>query len=136
MKPIIIREGQIWLKKNGVLYELDNRIFNKAKAILFDSDSPLCKHCGNRECRETRRIESEYITDALTLKGRKTCQYVFSCKNYTVKKPTYFEESILIYLPETSNGNSAEEIAKHYGDAFSAHIAHPTVKSKIHTLKF
>lgn len=130
MKSKIVRLGNILVKSEGKLYELDQRTFNKIKAIIFEVDSPLCSHCKYAECRGTRKIESSYIKDALTIKDHERCDYVFDCEHYETKQPIYYEHSRPITFITNLKTNSEEEsTAKHYGDAYDAHVVHPKIRS-------
>ena len=79
MKKTIIKPGTVLVKKDGIIYELDKKTFQTIKAIIFDIDCNLCKLCRRTLCKEYRQIDDDFITDALTLKTKEKCAYVFGC---------------------------------------------------------
>lgn len=133
MKKTVIKKGKILVKKDGILYELDHCTFNKIRTIIFDAESPLCKYCKKRDKGCRRQIEEEYITDGLTLKDRESCEYVFNCENNERKAEETYDTARLVWFgPDIEELTNDEQIIKHYGDAYGAHICSERVKKYIH----
>ena len=124
MNTVVIKPGEILVKRDGIIYELDHETFNKIRAIIFDTDSHLCLYCKKGLCSFERQIDDENITDGLTMKSKDNCEYVLGC---TDVKPWEKVTGPMFFYPE-GELTETERIIRHYGDAFRVSIADPRAK--------
>ena len=123
MKRVIINEGIVHVKKDGVVYEMTPSKFHKIKAIVFDSKSSLCQTCKFKaNCGKT--FNESYIVDGLTTKFQTQSDYVFACKNYMKKA----KENYYFGVVGTENPESEYNPNDKYVAGFSAHIVHENVQ--------
>ena len=142
MKKTVIKPGQILVKRDGVIYELDHATFNTIRTIIFDTDSDLCRYCKRPFCKDRKQIENSFITDAVTLKDKPICDHVLGCTNSTleeecgIRRLAWFSSDW--QEPEIEEEQSmAERELTHYldGSCLSAHLPNPTLRKFIARVK-
>lgn len=135
MEKTVIKPGKILVKRDGKIYELNHRIFNEIRAIIFDTDTELCRHCKHSRCKDIKQIDDSFITDALTIKDKSSCDYVLGCKRVELKEEESGIRRLAWFSTDHEELNADEETKKHYADAHVRHLAHPTVARHINRIK-
>lgn len=135
MEKTIIKPGIVLVKKDGKIYELDKRTLQTIKTLIFDTDCELCKLCGNTTCKELRQIDDSFIIDALTLKTKEKCDYVFECEKFEEKEKDYNTKRLVWFGPNEEEMNDEEITMRHYNEAHVRHLVHPTVRKHIDRIK-
>lgn len=135
MERKIIKPGIVLLKKDRIIYELDKRTLQTIKMVVFDTDFDLCKLCNNTMCKLSKKIDDDFITDALTLKTKPNCDYVLGCDNFEKKEQYYNAPRLVWFSPSTEEMSADEILERHYCDAHVRHLAHPTVARHINKIK-
>ena len=141
MEKTVIKQGEVLVKRDGIIYELDKKTFNIVRPIIFETDSELCRHCQDTSCKCHKEIGDDNITDALTLKEKIVCDYVLGCKKFTPKnivgerKVTYYNTDEETLREEERTMGEEEKTIRQYSDAYDRPVSHPTVAKLIRKMR-
>lgn len=135
MEKTVIKPGIVLIKKDGIIYEVNKRTFQEIRAIIFDIDCNLCKLCENTACKSSKQIDDSFIIDALTLKSKDNCDYVFQCEKFDENQQDYTTKKLVWFSPSTEEMCDEEKTIRHYNEAHVRHLVHPTVRKHIDKIK-